>query len=138
MFVWNSLAFLMIQRMLAIWSLVPLPFLKPAWTSEISQFMYCWGCLEKIPCYLSPAHTKPFIENSFQEWHLRMSQESYTLAMIFLQLLILILPSKIVLNKNFFFFTNICRPLVDVGNLLIHNSSCWEWSNCPDRKESNL
>ena len=28
-----SLAFLMIQRMLAIWSLVPLPFLKPAWTS---------------------------------------------------------------------------------------------------------
>ena len=30
---WNSLAFLMIQQMLAIWSLVPLPFLKPAWTS---------------------------------------------------------------------------------------------------------
>ena len=26
-------SFLMIQRMLAIWSLVPLPFLKPAWTS---------------------------------------------------------------------------------------------------------
>ena len=30
MFFWNSLAFLMIQWMLAIWSLVPLPFLKPA------------------------------------------------------------------------------------------------------------
>ena len=29
MFFWNSLAFLMIQRLLAIWSLVPLPFLKP-------------------------------------------------------------------------------------------------------------
>ena len=29
---WNSLAFLMIQWMLAIWSLVPLPFLKPAWS----------------------------------------------------------------------------------------------------------
>ena len=29
MFFWNSLAFLMIQRMLAICSLVPLPFLKP-------------------------------------------------------------------------------------------------------------
>ena len=27
--------------MLAIWSLVPLPFLKPAWTSGSSQFMYC-------------------------------------------------------------------------------------------------
>ena len=30
MFFWNSLAFSVIQRMLAIWSLVPLPFLKPA------------------------------------------------------------------------------------------------------------
>ena len=27
MFFWNSLAFSMIQRMLAVWSLVPLPFL---------------------------------------------------------------------------------------------------------------
>ena len=34
-FFWNSLAFSMIQRMLAIWSVVPLPFLNPAW------FMYC-------------------------------------------------------------------------------------------------
>ena len=31
MFFWNSLAFSIIQWMLAIWSLVPLPFLKPAW-----------------------------------------------------------------------------------------------------------
>src|SRR5574341_1394404 len=30
MFFWNYLAFLMIQQMLVIWSLVPLPFLKPA------------------------------------------------------------------------------------------------------------
>ena len=36
MFFWNSLAFSMIQQMLAIWSLVPLPFLKPAWTSGSS------------------------------------------------------------------------------------------------------
>ena len=28
----------MINQMLAIWSLVPLPFLKPAWTSGSSQF----------------------------------------------------------------------------------------------------
>ena len=41
MFFWNSLPFSMIQRMLAIWSLVPLPFLKSAWTSESSWFMYC-------------------------------------------------------------------------------------------------
>ena len=41
MFFWNSLAFSMIQWMLAIWSLVPLPFLNPAWTSGNSWFKYC-------------------------------------------------------------------------------------------------
>ena len=40
---WNSLAFSMIQWMLAILSLAPLPFLKPAWTSGSSHFMYCWS-----------------------------------------------------------------------------------------------
>ena len=34
--------------MLAIWSLVPLPFLKPAWTSESSQFTYCWSLAWRI------------------------------------------------------------------------------------------
>ena len=38
----------MTQRMLAIWSLVPLPFLKPAWTSESSQFAYCWSLAWRI------------------------------------------------------------------------------------------
>ena len=40
---WNSLAFSMIQQMLAIWSLVPLPFINPAWTSGSSRFTYCWN-----------------------------------------------------------------------------------------------
>ena len=35
-----SLAFSMIQRMLAIWSLIPLAFLNPTWTSGSSHFMY--------------------------------------------------------------------------------------------------
>ena len=48
MFFWNSLAFLMIQRMLAIWSLVSLPFLNPAWTSGISLFTYCWSLAWRI------------------------------------------------------------------------------------------
>ena len=39
---WNSLAFSMIQRMLTVWSLVPLLFLNPPWTSGTSWFMYCW------------------------------------------------------------------------------------------------
>ena len=33
----------MIQWMLEIWSLVPLPFLKPAWTSWCSQLTYYWN-----------------------------------------------------------------------------------------------
>ena len=53
MFFWNSLAFLMIQRMLTIWSLVPLSFLNPAWTSGNSWFMYCWSLasLENLEHY---------------------------------------------------------------------------------------
>ena len=43
MFFWNSLEFSMIQRMLAIWSLIPLRFLNPAWTSGTFQFTYCWN-----------------------------------------------------------------------------------------------
>ena len=43
MFFWNSLAFSIIQQMLAIWSLVPLSFLKSAWTYGSSRFTYCWS-----------------------------------------------------------------------------------------------
>ena len=48
MFFWNFLAFSMIQQMLAIWSLVPLPFLKPAWTSGSSQYTYFWSLAWRI------------------------------------------------------------------------------------------
>ena len=47
-FFWNSLALLMIQWMLAIWSLVPLPFLNPAWISGNSWFTYCWSMAYRI------------------------------------------------------------------------------------------
>ena len=36
----------MIQQMLVIWSLVPLPFLNPPWTSGSSQFVDCFS-----PCW---------------------------------------------------------------------------------------
>ena len=42
------LLFLMIQQMLAIWPLVPLPFLNPAWTSGSSFFTYCWSLAWRI------------------------------------------------------------------------------------------
>ena len=32
----------------AFWSLVPLPFLNPAWTSGSSWFMYCWSLAWRI------------------------------------------------------------------------------------------
>ena len=43
------------QRMLAIWSLVPLPFLNPAWTSGSSWFMYCWSLAWRILSITLPA-----------------------------------------------------------------------------------
>ena len=48
MFFWNSLPFSMIQRMLTIWSLVPLPFLNPDWTSRRSWFTYCWNLAWRV------------------------------------------------------------------------------------------
>ena len=48
MFFWNSLAFSMTQWMVAIWSLVPFPFLKPAWTSGSSPLMYYWSLAWRI------------------------------------------------------------------------------------------
>ena len=41
--------------MLAIWSLVPLHFLNPAWTSGSSQFMYCWRLAWRILSTTLPA-----------------------------------------------------------------------------------
>ena len=38
----------MIQQMLAIWSLLLLPVLNPAWTSGSSQFKYCWSLAWRI------------------------------------------------------------------------------------------
>ena len=39
-----------IQQMLAIWSLIPLPFLNPAWTSGSSCFTQCWSLAYKVLC----------------------------------------------------------------------------------------
>ena len=47
-FFWNSLGFTMIQWMLTIWSLIPLPFLNPACTSESFWFTYCWSLTWRI------------------------------------------------------------------------------------------
>ena len=48
MFFWNPLAFSTIQQTLAIWSLVPLPFLNPVCTSGSSWFTYYWSLAWRI------------------------------------------------------------------------------------------
>ena len=45
---WNSLAFSIIQQILAISSRVPLPFLNPVWTSGSSRFMHYWNLAWRI------------------------------------------------------------------------------------------
>ena len=60
--------FFMIQGMLAIWSLVPLPFLNPAWTFGSSPFMYFWSLAWRI----SPA-TLLAGEKSAIVWQLKHS-----------------------------------------------------------------
>ena len=47
-FFWNYLACSRIQLMLAIWFLVPLPFLNPAGTFGSSRFTYCWSLAWRI------------------------------------------------------------------------------------------
>ena len=48
MLFWNSLAFSMIQWILAIWSLVPQPPLNPACTFGNPSFLYCWSLAWRI------------------------------------------------------------------------------------------
>ena len=40
--------------MLTTWSLAPLPFLNPAWTSESSQFRYCWSLAREFWALFDP------------------------------------------------------------------------------------
>ena len=53
MSLWNSLAFLIMQQMLAIWSLIPLLFLNPVWTSGSSWFTYCWSLAWRLEHYFT-------------------------------------------------------------------------------------
>ena len=73
MFFWNSLAFLMIQQMLAISSLVPLPFLNLAWTPGSSRFTCCWrqcwgGSLDRISHALCSLDLFTFFKNYWGSW----------------------------------------------------------------------
>ena len=53
MFLWNFLAFSIIQRMLTIWSLVPLPFLNPAWIWKFLVYALLKPSLENFEYYFA-------------------------------------------------------------------------------------
>ena len=64
----------MIQQMLAIWFLVPLPFLNLAWTSGSSQFMYSRNLSRRILSITLLAKStslRRFPGNSYAHWCLR-------------------------------------------------------------------
>ena len=64
MFFWNSLAFSMIQQMLAMWSLIPLPFLNSVCISGSSHFIYCWNLSWRTFSILNKAEADVFLEFS--------------------------------------------------------------------------
>ena len=75
MFFWNSLAFSKIQWMLAIWPMVSLPFLNPAWTSGSSRFTYCWSlALRLLSITLLACEMNAIVQYSLisRWWSIRM------------------------------------------------------------------
>ena len=65
----------MIQQMLAIWSLVSLPFLHPAWTSGSSRFTYGWSLVCRI-LSITFASVWDYIFSLSTRWHSYMLGES--------------------------------------------------------------
>ena len=63
---WNSFAFSMIQQMLAIWSLVPMPFPNPDCTSGSSQFTCCWSLAWRVLSITLLAHETSAIVQQFE------------------------------------------------------------------------
>ena len=50
----------------AVWSLVPLPFLNPAWTSGSSWFTYCWSLTWRILSINLPACEMSAVVGEFE------------------------------------------------------------------------
>ena len=63
-----ELSFLIIHWVLSVWSLVPLPFLNPAWTSGSSRFTYCWTLAWRILRIILPACVMSAIVQSFEHF----------------------------------------------------------------------
>ena len=85
MFFWNFLALSMIQWMLAIWPLDPLPFLNPVWTSRSAWFMYCWSLAWRIlsitllACEMSAIVWFSSVQSFSRVWLFAASQASLSI-----------------------------------------------------------
>ena len=67
---WNSLAFSIILWVLAIWSMVPVPFIKLAWTPGSSWFTYCWSLAWRILSnYFASMRWVQFCSSLNSLWH---------------------------------------------------------------------
>ena len=64
----RTVAFSMIQRILAIRSLVTLPFLNPAWTSGSSWFTYCWSLAWRILSFIKICKFKLSLHKYISHW----------------------------------------------------------------------
>ena len=64
MFFWNSLAFSMMQQILAIWSLVPLPFLYSLSYSDCMDHNKLWNILKEMG---KPDHCTCFLRNLYAD-----------------------------------------------------------------------
>ena len=116
MFFWNSLAFSMIQRMLAIWSLVPLPFLNPVWTYGSSQFMYCWSLAWTILSITFLAHEMSAIVQQFE----------HSLALPFFGIGMKLTFSSPVATAEFSKFAGtLSAALSQHIYIYIHTHTCW-------------
>ena len=124
----------MIRQMLAIWSLVPLPFLNPGWTSGSSLFTYCWSLAWRIlSITLSQFHFWfSYIEFSFFFFH-SQSNWSLTIWLIFLKVIDFLYFAPvfyfIYFCSNLYYSLPSARPGLDLFFLLLVplfvHLGCW-------------
>ena len=114
--------FLMIQQMLAIWSLVPLPFLKPAWTSECSQFTYCWSLAWRILSITLLACDMSLTYEINDHTHLEKNTNTHTPPSLSIQYMQVSYPSILGLTSKIHFSTTSLQDTpgqVKLGDLFL-------------------
>ena len=103
----------MIQWMLAIWSLVALPFLNPPSTSRSCWFKYCWSLLWRILSLTLLA-----CEMSTVVWHFE-----HSLTLSFFGIGMNLIFSSSVVTADFYKFAGVLSVALSGSSLRILNNS---------------